>query len=213
MSKDSAHVCIRVRGAGPIPEPRDTARSWRSTLIAVLSVVAVLILATWFGVDRQGLGEIGRGGQNLKLLPRAGQPAPDFIVPLTDGRIVRLSDFRGQPVWLNFWGSWCPPCRAEMPDMVAAYTALRPRGLVVLAVSLDESMADAASYASRAGATYLIASDPYRVATGDGYRIANFPTHILIDRDGIIQKVLMEPLTEASMIAYAETILAGSRAE
>jgi thiol-disulfide isomerase/thioredoxin len=129
---------------------------------------------------------------------------------LADGRLVRLSDFRGQPVWLNFWGSWCPPCRAEMPDMVAAYQELQPRGLVILAVALDESLEEAADYARRNGAAYPIAADPKRISTGRAYPIANFPTHILVDRDGVVRDVILAPLNEELMLERAEKILAPS---
>lgn len=144
--------------------------SRRFTIGVGLSLVAGLVGATWYVGDRQGFGQIGTGGQNLKLLPKIGQPAPDFVtLTAADSRPVRLADFIGRPVWLNFWGSWCPPCRSEMPELVAAYEQLHPRGLELLAVSLLEPATAAADFAARNHATFTILSDPDRSDTGTAY--------------------------------------------
>ena len=199
-----------VRAAIPATGSQDRARQRPSAggMAAGLAMVAAIVLVAWFIGGRQGFDQIGWGGVNSSLLPKVGDEAPDFFTMLSDGRIVRLSDFRGQPVWLNFWGSWCPPCRSEMPDMEAAYKELAPRGLVMLAVGLDEPPSATFDYAARNGATYLIASDPERQATGEGYPIVNFPTHILIDREGIVRDIVLAELDKEEFVARAETILA-----
>ena len=186
----------------------EASRPARNTVVVGLLIALVLVAGAWVIGDRQGFDRIGFGGVHSSLLPKVGDPAPDFTTILSDGRVVRLSDFRGQPVWLNFWGSWCPPCRSEMPDMEAAYENLAPRGLVMLAVSLDESPSAAFEYAARNGATYLIATDPERKMTGASYPIVNFPTHVLIDRDGIVREVVLAELDTEEFVAHAETILA-----
>lgn len=180
----------------------------RGTILGGLLMAFVIVAAAWLVGGRQGFERIGFGGVNSSLLPKVGDVAPDFITLLSDGSVVRLSDFRGQPVWLNFWGSWCPPCRSEMPDMQAAYEQLAPRGLVMLAVSLDEPPAAAFDYAARNGATYLIATDPEREMTGAAYPIVNFPTHVLIDREGVIRQIVLAELDTDEFITAAETILA-----
>jgi peroxiredoxin len=178
----------------------------RATAAAVVMALAIVVGA-WIIGGRQGFDQIGFGGVNSTLLPKVGDEAPDFFTVLSDGRVARLSDFRGQPVWLNFWGSWCPPCRSEMPDMQAAYEALAPRGLVMLAVGLDEPPSATFDYAARNGATYLVASDPERKTTGAAYPIVNFPTHVLIDREGIVRQIVLAELGTEEFVAYAETIL------
>jgi peroxiredoxin len=174
----------------------------------------MLISGAWFIGGREGFGQIGAGGNNLRLLPRVGDPAPDFTASNAEnGRPVRLSDYRGQSVWLNFWGSWCPPCRAEFPDIQAAYAeTLAPAGVAWLAVSLDEPAEAAASYAARNDATFTILSDPDRRLTGPVYPISNFPTHILIDRDGIVQAVVLAPIDKATIVEEAQKIIAVSNA-
>lgn len=184
----------------------------RAAAAAGLLLAVLIIVGAWFVGGRQGFERMGFSGVNSSLLPKVGDPAPDFVTMLSDGSIVRLSDFRGQPVWLNFWGSWCPPCRAEMPDMEAAYQQLRPRGLVMLAVALDEPPAVSFEYAARNGATYLVASDPERKTTGAAYPIVNFPTHILIDREGIVRQIVLAELDTDEFVSYAESILGPSDA-
>lgn len=187
-----------------------TPRSSRRLLTAGLGLglAGALSAGAWLIGGQQGFDRIGTSGINSRLLPRAGSPAPDFFALLGDGRYARLLDFKGQPVWLNFWGSWCPPCRAEAPEMEAAWEELAPRGLILLAVSLDEPLAEAQNYAALNGLTYVIAGDPTRELTGDAYPIFNFPTHILIDREGLVKQVILAELNKAQIIEAAETILA-----
>jgi hypothetical protein len=93
-----------------------------------------------------------------------------------------------------------------MPEMQAAYERLEPQGLVLLAVSLDESLDDAVSYAQLNGATYVVGADPYRKGTA-AYPIANFPTHILIDREGIVRDVVLAELNADQFVERAAGIL------
>lgn len=186
------------------------ARRWRATALTAVAVVLALAAGAWYIGQREGFASIGRGGVNLHLLPRVGELAPDIVVPLADGSgAIRLADYRGRPVWLNFWGSWCPPCRAEFPDIQAAYSEfLAPNGVALLAISLDEPADAAASYAARNHATFTILSDPDRRYTGRAYPIANFPTHILIDRDGIVRAIILAPIDQEEIIAAAQQIVA-----
>lgn len=175
-------------------------------------MTGAVVTAAWVIGERQGFASIGLGGVNQSLLPKVGAAAPDIVTLLSDGQIVKLSEFLGQPIWLNFWGSWCPPCRSEMPDMEEAFKQLAPRGLVMLAISLDEPPETAFTYAARNGVTYLIGTDPDRSLTGPAYPIINFPTHVLIDRQGIIRSIILAELDTAQFIESAEIILGESEA-
>lgn len=183
-------------------------RRWQKAVVTLLSVL-LIVAGSWFVGNREGFSAIGGGGMNLRLLPKVGQPAPDFLTyTAKDGQPVRLSDYLGTPVWLNFWGSWCPPCRAEFPDIQAAYVEfLHPAGVALLAVSLNESAEAAWRYASRNGGTFTILSDPDRSDTGAAYPVSNFPTHILIDRDGIVRAIILSPYDKAEIIAAAQQFL------
>lgn len=183
----------------------DTGRA--SSRIVGLAV-AVLIVAAALAIGaRSGWDSIGSGGINQRLLPKVGEVAPDFETEDLFGNPVRLSQFRGQPVWLMFWGSWCPPCRAEFPDIQAAYAQLEPEGLRMVGVSLRESPVDAAAYAAANGATFLVLSDPDEGDTGATYPIFNFPTHIFIDRDGVIRSIVLEDMDTEQAIAEANRVL------
>ena len=90
-----------------------------------------------------------------------GQPAPDFTATTVDGKTVKLSDFRGQPVWLTFGASWCQPCRAENPDIQATAEKYAADGLVVLAVFISEDAAPRSrTTPTRVGLDYLKVADP-----------------------------------------------------
>ena len=84
-------------------------------------------------------------------VPEVGSPAPDFEIPALDGGTVRLSDLRGQPVIINFWATWCPPCRKEMPDFQEVYDRYRADGLQFFAINVGESRVAVRDFADRLG--------------------------------------------------------------
>ncbi len=108
-------------------------------------------------------------------------PAPDFRLRAFDGGPVALSDFRGQAVVLNFWASWCTPCRQEMPNLERAWREFRDQGLVVLGVDVLDDAKDAAAFLKALGITYPNVFDPEQTRMR-AYRVSALPTTILIDR-------------------------------
>jgi peroxiredoxin len=172
-------------------------------ILLSLGLALIIVAAAWFVAGRQGLDTVGQGGVNQKLLPRAGEPAPDVTVTDILGNQVTLSSLKGNAVWLNFWGSWCPPCRAEMPEIQAAYEQLEPDGIKLLAISLNEPPIDAALFAARNNVTFPIFTDQYQTATGAEYPIYNFPTHIFIDPNGIVSRVVLSEMSTAEAVGYA----------
>jgi len=189
--------------------------------VLVLIIAGAIVGAAWLIGERQGFGDIGQGGVNANLLPSAGDKAPELVTFDTNGQLVRLSDFRGQPVWLNFWGSWCPPCRAEFPAIEQAYRDLNPQGLVMLGIAVREDPLVAQDYADRVGGTFPILADPAYLAAlfpeseypealeelVTSYTINNYPTHIFIDRDGTVRSVILAQMSYESMIANGEAII------
>jgi peroxiredoxin len=189
--------------------------------LALVAIVAIAIVGTaWLVGEREDFGSIGQGGVNANLLPSVGDPAPELLTFTADGSPVRLSDLRGQPVWLNFWGSWCPPCRSEMPEVQAAYDTLHQRGLIMLGISMREDPAVAVAYANRVGATFPILADPNYLSgllpedqypeirkLVETYQVNNFPTHVFIDRDGIVRAVVLKPMDYETAVTYGELIL------
>jgi peroxiredoxin len=195
-----------VNQAQSLPSPRRRKVSTRQIVLS-LGLAIAIVAGAWYIGDRSGFGSIGKGGVNSDLLPKVGQVAPDFTAVDPQGNIVSLSDFRGQPVWLNFWGAWCPPCRAEMPDIQAAYEQLAPKGLVLLAVSLGDQPGAAEEFAAKNNVTFKILLDPDRTLTSAAYPVYNFPTHIFIDSDGIVRELRLQEMSTEQAIKSAESIL------
>ena len=122
----------------------------------------------------------------LSEAPRVGHLAPDFLVHTLDGRDVRLSDYRGHVVFLNFWATWCGPCKVEMPAMETLYREYRPKGFAVLAVSTDaEGGAVTAPFRDALGLSFTIGHDP-EMTVGRLYGVRTLPLTFLIGRDGVI---------------------------
>jgi len=117
--------------------------------------------------------------------PVTGAPAPDFTLASLAGGQVKLSSLKGQVVLVNFWATWCIPCRAEMPAIQQAYNARKGQGFTVLAVNLNESRQDIQTYVDT-----LNVSFPVLLDAGDSistlYRVRGYPTSLFIDRSGTV---------------------------
>jgi peroxiredoxin len=172
-----------------------------------LGLALVIVLAAWWVGGRAGFDQIGQGGINHKFLPEVGEVAPDVMALDSSARGVWLSQFRGKPVWLTFWGSWCPPCRSEMPEIQAAYKQLQLQGVVLMAVSLDEPFEVAQEFAFVNGATFPVLNVPNRALIADRYDLYNVPTHLFIDASGVVRKIIAGPVDEETALAAAQTIL------
>jgi peroxiredoxin len=110
-------------------------------------------------------------------------PAPDFTVPSLAAGPLHLADFRERVVLLNFWATWCPPCREEMPSMERLYQRYRERGFTILALSVDRNVATVPGFVEGFRLTFPIGLDP-EAAVANVYRMRALPTTIVIDRAG-----------------------------
>lgn len=131
-----------------------------------------------------------------------GQPAPEFRSVTSEGEEVALSDYQGSLVAINFWATWCGPCRVEMPVLEAAYQEGR---LVVLAVNAGESDAAVDSYVEELGLSFPAILDPDGEII-DQYAIRVFPTTIWVDEEGIVRAEHLGPLTEDLIEDYLEQL-------
>jgi peroxiredoxin len=128
--------------------------------------------------------------ETLQLFrPKRQAPAPDFAVPGLRGSRVQLRDFKGQVVVLNFWATWCLPCREEMPAMERLYRRFKAKGFTILALSIDARGEDVVGpFVKSFGLTFPVGLDPKMTVAGE-YRMTGLPTSILIDRGGAIVAV------------------------
>ena len=115
-----------------------------------------------------------------------GSPAPDFELHNLDGKAVSLRDLRGRAVILNFWASWCGPCRAEMPYLQQVYEEWSGKGLVLLAINLGESSSKVKEFVQGFGLSFPVLLDS-KGQVAQKYNIGPIPTTFFIDKNGIIQ--------------------------
>lgn len=159
--------------------------------LAVLgAIMAVLLL-----LDRDSDGEYGPLDSRS---PEIGEPAPQFALRTPDGELVRLSDFAGQPVWINFWATWCGPCRRELPDIQQMAIEFEDDDIVVLAVNLGESSDTATDFWDELGLELTILLDSNEDVAIQ-YRRLGLPNNFFIDREGVLQGFQLGFLTEGQM--------------
>ncbi len=115
-----------------------------------------------------------------------GNLAPDFQLPDLDGQSISLSNLRGKPVLINFWATWCPPCRAEMPYLQEIFEEWSGKSLVVLAINVGESHSKVEEFMQSNNLSLPVLLD-IKQAVAIKYNIQFFPTTFFIDKDGIIQ--------------------------
>lgn len=127
------------------------------------------------------------------VFPDEGKVAPIFELRDLDGKKVSLSEFRGKVVLLNFWATWCAPCRAEMPSFENLYRNFKGKGLVVIGVSVDNSDRTVKSFVREKGITFPILLDEKKEVSFDDYGVIGLPVTFLIDRKGnIVEKFFGE---------------------
>ncbi|MBX9972629.1 TlpA disulfide reductase family protein [Cytobacillus firmus] len=178
-------------------------------------LAAAVIVLLLFIVDKTILKEKGvveQAGQMQKYdkmddpedLPvglEKGNLAPDFELTDMEGNPVKLSDYRGKAVLLNFWASWCPPCRAEMPHMEKLYNKYKGENFDILAVNLtntEKNSGDAEKFVKELGLTFTIPMD-VKGEAGSDYNIMAYPTSYFIDSDGVIREKVLGALNEEYM--------------
>lgn len=144
--------------------------------------------------------------KNDKKALAVGDLAPDFELVDVEGNTHRLSDYRGQGVFLNFWGTWCPPCKAEMPYMDNQYKEFKDKGVQILTVNLGESQFKIENFRDQLNLTFPMLMDKNKNVTRGTYMIGPLPTTLLIDKDGKITSITSKGLTEQEIKTMMESI-------
>ena len=153
-------------------------------IVVVVAIAAMLIGGKYLAQRGERSGTITAGG------PKPGTAAPDFALQSLDGKTVHLSDFRGKAVLLNFWATWCEPCKLEMPWFAELQNQYGPQGLAVVGVAMDDAGPDKiAKFAKDVGVNYPVLLG--KESVGDAYGgLEYLPTSFYIDRDGkVVQRV------------------------
>jgi len=123
---------------------------------------------------------------DLPIGNMVGDRAPEFTLKDLNGKEVSLSSYKGKPVFLNFWASWCPYCKKERKELDALYNAYKDKDLVIISISLDKSENKLRSFMEGHPAAYIVLTDT-KTESAAVYGVRGFPTTFLLDRDGVIK--------------------------
>lgn len=153
---------------------------------------------------KSSTGLIGPAGKTVQ----AGDMAPDFELATLDGRTIKLSDLRGQPVLVNFWATWCGPCKEEMPLIVAAYTAHTAEGLRVLAIDTTafDDVQDVKKFVANYQMTFDVLLD-MDDSVGTGWNTLGLPSSYFIDRMGKVVSVRIGQMSAQELSDSLKMIL------
>ncbi|RKD75648.1 peroxiredoxin [Sinobaca qinghaiensis] len=164
----------------------------RLSILSILAVVLGYVFYTNFISGEQ-------------MAVTEGETAPNFQLTNMEGEQVQLEDYRGKGVFLNFWGTYCPPCEKEMPYMESQHQAFENRGVEVLAVNVAETELVVSRFSDRHQLSFPIVLDKNRNVV-DSYGIGPLPSTFLIDENGVVQDIITGSMTEETIREYMEQI-------
>jgi peroxiredoxin len=212
----------------PLERPQGR-REWSGPLRSIvlpLGILAIIVGGLWYWDERQsetggaydetfGVVELPEDRNVTGESPAAevGRAAPDFLLEQPAGGTLRLSDLQGKPVLVNFWASWCTPCRSEMPELVKTYERYQDQGLVIVGVDLQETDRQVTDFAEEFGVDFpLVVDRDSEVA--DSWRIGGpiegLPSSYFLDAEGVVQERFYGPLDEESLDEKLSSILPGA---
>lgn len=174
------NVDPQVSPGTPAPPAPMKPRRRRDPIILIVIALVISIMLV-FGIQRANRNKVGTPAGKMQ-----GQVAPDFSLSTLDGKTMKLSDFRGKAVLLNFWATWCEPCKVEMPWFVDLQNKYGPQGLQVIGVAMDDaSPGEIQSFAQKLGVNYPVLLGKEEVGSEYG-GIEYLPSTFYIGRDGKI---------------------------
>ncbi len=141
-------------------------------------------------------------------MPKEGEAIPDFTLSTLDGRQVHLAELRGSPVLINFWATWCGPCKQEMPLIVEQYNWNKGRGLRVLAIDTlaNDNVDDMRAFAKQFNMNFDVLVDKTDAVAG-GWNVMGLPTSFFVKSDGTVAKVHVGQMTADQLKEYMQLIL------
>ena len=150
---------------------------------AGLFFMLAMVFSVSFGLIRHN----AEAFEPWPIEPLIGNSAPDFSLEDLNGKNVSLSSFRGKPVLLNFWASWCPYCRKERAHLETLYKEYSGKNLIIVSISIDRSLQTLKAFMEKNPAPFVILYDG-QSSVASTFHVAGLPTSFLIDRDGIIKR-------------------------
>jgi peroxiredoxin len=144
----------------------------------------------------------------LATAPQPGALAPDFKLSNLQGQAVSLRSLRGRPVLINFWATWCPPCRSELPALRSAYAQYHEQGLEILAVDVKEDSKTVAAFATELELTFPILLDDKGIVAAI-YQVRGTPTSLFVGPDGVVAARHLGPLDQKTLADYLAPLVTG----
>jgi cytochrome c biogenesis protein CcmG/thiol:disulfide interchange protein DsbE len=186
------------------PALRNRFRRWTMYVMLIAIVLAIGLIVTQTVLLR---GKIPPQSLTGPLV--VGKPAPEFTLATINGSSVSLSQFRGRPVLVNFWATWCIPCREEMPELVRSYEAHKAEGLVILASNLTytDSLPDVQKFVTEFKMTFPVLVDKDGAVAERLYQIPGVPTSVFVKRDGTITRIQIGKMTPQQVDQFVGEIL------
>lgn len=189
---------------------KETKVIWGIAAFMVLLLAATLVYNSLAGKVQTQVSSSALSAGQATSSPAAKTAAPDITVQDANGKSVSLSSFKGKPVVLNFWASWCPPCKAEMPDYEKIYKQYSAKGVVFMMVNLTdgdrETLDTAKQFLKSSGYTFPAYFD-VGLSASDIYGVSTIPKSVFIDKDGNFVNTYNQMITAATMQGNIENLL------
>ena len=178
--------------------------SWK----LVSTVLFTALVLSFFALMAFGLASrspvTGRSGET-----RVGKPAPEFSIPLLGGGEFRSADHRGSPMIINFWASWCPPCRQESPGFERVWQKYQDQGIQIVGVDIQDTEEDALGYVREFGLSFPNGRDTDGKITVE-YGVIGLPVTFFISADGVVEGRWVGALPEDRLESWTQALLSGS---
>jgi cytochrome c biogenesis protein CcmG/thiol:disulfide interchange protein DsbE len=178
-------------------QPKAHARLSVVPLVAWLAVIALLALFV-YGLSTQRL--------TAGIMPKPNTVAPDFKLTTFDGKQVHLADYRGKVVVVNFWASWCEPCKDEQSDLETVAERFQGQDVTFLGIDIQDNQHDALAFVQQYGVTYPVAADPTGAVYID-YGVVGMPETYVVNRQGIIAQKIVGPIDPNGLTATLQELL------
>ena len=152
------------------------------------------------------IGSSPSGGFGSVLI---GQSVPDFTLPTLEGGLITLSELHGQPILINLWASWCPPCRLEMPLLITVYQRYQGEGLVILGLNVTEqdSLEAVNAFVEEFDVPFPVLLDEAGHVSNDAYGMIGLPMSVFVDRNGTVKRVVLGALVSNEVDGYIAEIM------
>ena len=197
-----------MNGIEKVPSRKPLFRPGWLFVIGVLGVMVLLVVVLASGLTSQSTNTLVVPPSAIERAD-VGYLAPEFTLNTLAGEAVSLSDFRGNPVLINFWATWCGPCRIETPELLRVYDAHKAEGFVILSIDLahQDSVDDVRAFVEEFNMDFPVLVDETGEVSTDLYRLLGLPVSVFVDRDGVIVRIHIGVMTGEQVDAFVGEIL------